>query len=80
MLQSFRNINLTDASVSLLALQTTLVAVFSESTDVKMNILNGVTGFCVCMLTIVLGIFMIVSASRKLKRLKEETGIDGRTE
>lgn len=80
LLQSFRNINLTDASVSLLALQTTLVAVFSESTDVKMNVLNGVTGFCVCMLTIVLGIFMIVSASRKLKRLKEETGIDGRTE
>lgn len=80
LLQSFRNINMTDASVSLLALQTTMVAVFSEGTDAKMNILNGVTGFFVCILTIVLGIFMIVRASRKLKGLKEVAVDDGRAE
>lgn len=80
LLQSFRNINLTDASVSLLALQTTLVTVFSEGTDAKMKILNCVTGFFVCMLTIVLGIFMIVRANQMLKGLKEVTDTDGRAE
>ncbi len=80
LLQSFRNINLTDASVSLIALQTTLVAVFSEGDDAKMNVLNAVTGFAVCALTIVLGIWMIVSASRKRKEWEEERCEDGREE
>lgn len=80
LLQSFRNINLTDASVSLLALQTTLVSVFSEGADAEMKILNCVTGFFVCVLTIVLGIFMIVRANQKLKALKEVTVADGRAE
>ncbi len=80
LLQSFRNINRTDASVSLLALQTTMVAVFSEGADAEMKILNCVTGFFVCVLTIVLGIFMIVRANQKLKALKEVTVADGRAE
>ncbi len=80
LLQSFRNINLTDASVSLLALQTTMVTVFSEGTDAEMKILNCVTGFFVCMLTIVLGIFMILRANQMLKGLKEVTYKDGRAE
>lgn len=80
LLQSFRNINLTDASVSLLALQTTMVVVFSEGMDAEMKILNCVMGFFVCMLTIVLGIFMIVRANQMLKELKEVTSTDGRAE
>ena len=72
MLQSFRNINLADAAVSLLSLQVTLVAVFSDGTDGAMNALNAVTGFAVCALTLALGVFMIVRANARLKKIKEE--------
>ena len=78
-LQCFRNINLTDAAVSLLSLQVTLVAVFSEGADPAMSALNAVTGFTVCALTIVTGILMIARSSAKLKRFREEKA-DERTE
>ena len=67
MLQCFRNINLTDAAVSLLTLQVTLVAVFSAERTETMNILNAVTGFIVCALTVVMGILMIVRSTIRLK-------------
>lgn len=67
MLQCFRNINLTDAAVSLLTLQVTLVAVFSDEKTEMMNILNAVTGFIVCALTVVMGILMIVRSTIRLK-------------
>ena len=67
MLQCFRNINLTDAAVSLLTLQVTLVAVFSDERTEMMNILNAVTGFIVCALTVVMGILMIVRSTIRLK-------------
>lgn len=67
MLQCFRNINLTDAAVSLLTLQVTLVAVFSAERTEMMNILNAVTGFIVCALTVVMGILMIVRSTIRLK-------------
>ena len=69
-LQSFRNINLTDAAVSLLALQVTLVAVFSEG-GFSTVALNSVTGFVVCVLTIALGISMIVRSCTMFKQIKE---------
>lgn len=67
MLQCFRNINLTDAAVSLLTLQVTLVAVFSDERTEMMNILNAVMGFIVCALTVVMGILMIVRSTIRLK-------------
>ena len=70
-LQSYRNINLTDAAVSLLSLQVTLVAVFSDEQTVNMNALNAVTGFVVCALTIVLGALMIVNATVRLKKINQ---------
>lgn len=80
MLQCFRNINLADAAVSLLSLQVTLVAVFSDGTDSSMRILNIVTGFCVCALTLVLGVVMIVRAGIKLKNFQGEILSDERRE
>ncbi len=74
LLQCFRNINLTDATVSLFSLQVTLVAVFSDESGVapkSMRTLNAITGFTVCALTIFLGVFMIVRASGKLKSLQQ---------
>ena len=70
-LQSYRNINLTDAAVSLLSLQVTLVAVFSDEQTINMNALNAVTGFVVCALTIVLGALMIVNATVRLKKINQ---------
>ena len=68
LVQCFRNINLTDATVSLLALQTTLVAVFSGGEADSMRALNAVVGFVVCAFTIAMGAWMIIRADAKLKQ------------
>ena len=47
LLQAFRNINLADAAVSLLSLQVTLVAVFSQGEGESMKPLNAAMGFFV---------------------------------
>ncbi len=62
-LQCFRNIGLVDGAVSLLSLQTTLVATFSESGE-SMLLLNALTGAAVCLLTVGVGIFMLIQARR----------------
>lgn len=72
LLQAFRNINLADAAVSLLSLQVTLVAVFSQEEGESMKPLNAAIGFFVCLLTIALGVWMIAEAGVRLRTLKEE--------
>lgn len=71
-LQCLRDINLTDAAVSLLSLQVTMVAVFSdeEVSATEITAMNSVTGFAVCALTIALGISMIIVGCRQLRKLK----------
>ena len=63
----------TDALVSLLALQTTMTAVFSDGTDLSMRALNAVTGFTVCAVTVAMGVWMIVRTNKPLKKLAEST-------
>ncbi len=72
-IQSFRNIGLADAAVSLLSLQTTLIATFSVEGE-SLALLNALTGAFVCLFTIVMGIFMIIKANKSLGScgLKEE--------
>lgn len=70
-MQALRNINLSNAFVSLFALQITLVAAAGNGTDSDMRILNIVTGFAVCVFTIALGVFMIIRASLRLRAEKE---------
>ena len=72
LLQAFRNINLADAAVSLLSLQVTLVAVFSQGQGESMKPLNAAMGFFVCLLTIALGVWMIAEAGARLRTLKGE--------
>lgn len=72
LLQAFRNINLADAAVSLLSLQVTLVAVFSQGQGESMRPLNASMGFFVCLLTIALGVWMIAEAGVRLRTLKGE--------
>ncbi len=65
-IQTIRNIGLTDAAVSLLSLQTTLVSTFAGEGE-SMLLLNALTGAFVCLFTVGLGVFMILQANKKLK-------------
>ena len=71
LLQSLRNINLSNALVSLFVLQISLVAA-NGGADESMRVMNIVTGFAVCALTIALGAYMIIRASTKLAGMKKE--------
>ena len=66
--QAIRNINMADAMVSILALQTSMIHAFGEGDGVQFaDALNGATGAAVCALIFALGIYMIVNAKNQLK-------------
>ena len=72
--QAIRNINMADALVSMLALQTSLLHAFSDENGKDIGFdktLNGVTGFVVCALVFALGIYMIVNSQKKMKIERE---------
>ena len=69
--RAIRNINLVDALVSILALQTALLTMFSED-GVNISLFNTFTGIIVSLLSVGIGIYMIVSANRKIKELQKE--------
>ncbi len=69
--QAFRNIGLADAAISLLSLQTTLIATFSAEGE-GMFALNALTGAFVCLFTIGLGLVMIWQANKNSKEEKNE--------
>ena len=67
--QCFRNLNMIEALVSLLALQITLLAATGGETPLG---LNGITGGAVCLAAVAVGILMIASAARRIKKNGEE--------
>ena len=69
--RAIRNINLVDALVSILALQTALLTLFSEG-EINISIFNTFTGILVSLLSVGIGIYMIVSANKKMKELQKE--------
>lgn len=69
--RAIRNINLVDALVSILALQTALLTMFSEG-EINISIFNTFTGIAVSLLSVGIGIYMIVSANKKMKELQKE--------
>ena len=69
--RAIRNINLVDALVSILALQTALLTMFSEG-EINISIFNTITGTVVSLVSIAIGIYMIVSANKKMKELQKE--------
>ena len=69
--RAIRNINLVDALVSILALQTALLTMFSEG-DINISLFNTLTGIAVSVLSVGIGIYMIISANKKMKELKKE--------
>ncbi len=66
--QALRSVNLADALVSILALQTAMLLQFSDGKG--MAVANAVTGSAVCVLVLTIGIFMIIRGNRYLKRVK----------
>ncbi len=69
--RAIRNINLVDALVSILALQTALLTTFSTG-EVNISTANTLTGIAVSILSVGIGIYMIVSANKKMKKLQKE--------
>ncbi|MBR1983674.1 MAG: hypothetical protein IKA12_03195, partial [Clostridia bacterium] len=67
--RAIRNINLVDALVSILALQTALLNTFSQG-QTNVALFNTFTGAIVSLISIAIGIYMIVSANKKLKNYK----------
>lgn len=70
--QAIRNVTFVDAVVSVLATQTALLFAFGTG-DLDVSLMNTVTGILVSALSVGTGVYMIVSASKKLKQSKEET-------
>lgn len=68
--QAIRNINLADAMVSILALQTAMFREFSTGSNSAH--MNAITGAGVCALTVALGVFMLINAGLKLRKAKKE--------
>ena len=69
--RAIRNINLVDALVSILALQTALLTMFSQG-EVNISIFNTLTGIVVSLLSVGIGIYMIISANKKIKEIQKE--------
>ncbi len=68
--RAIRSVNLADAMVSILALQTAMFAEFSPGGDNAL--FNAATGFGVCVLTAALGVFMIIVARKEKRKPTEE--------
>ena len=69
--RAIRNINLVDSLVSILALQTALLSMFSEG-EINISIFNTFTGIVVSLLSVGIGIYMIASANKKIKEIQKE--------
>ena len=68
-------VNLTAALVSMLSLETAMLAQFGEeeNTPLFRQVMTGTTGAAVCVFVVGMGIYMIVHATRQLKNNNSET-------
>ena len=68
--EALRNVNVADAAVSVLALQT---AMFNEfGAGMSTGLANALTGAGVCLVVLALGIHMIIKGQKGLQKVKEE--------
>ena len=74
--EALRNINVADALVSVLTLQTAMFQEFGQG--ISTSVANALTGAGVCALVLTLGVYMIVKAQKGIKKLREEE--DGQRE
>lgn len=66
--QALRNLNLATACMSMLSLTVSLIATFGGEGDASMSTLKSVIGLAVCAITLVMATFMIIKASKTLKK------------
>lgn len=72
-LSAAKAINLVAAMVSILSLETAMLARFGGDDDpLFRKTMTGATGGCVCVIVLGMALFMIVKASKKLKQLSIE--------
>ena len=64
-----RSVNLVAAMVSILSLETAMLARFGEDDERFRFVMTGATGGCVCTIVIGMAVFMIVKATRQLKSM-----------
>ena len=70
-LSAAKAINLVAAMVSILSLETAMLAQFGGADDQMLRpVMTGITGAVVCALVIVMAIYMIWQSSKKLKQLR----------
>ena len=67
--RAIRSINLVDALVSILALQTAML--FEFGGEVDYSFANGMVGMGVCAVAAILGVYMIVNAHLKIKKARK---------
>lgn len=70
-IRAVRNVNFADALVSVLALQTAMLHEFAPDTNLWH--MNALTGMLVCIATVAIGVFMVISGLRKGRKLKKNS-------
>ena len=68
--KAIRNINLVDAAVSILALQTALLQTYGGKNTAFIPYMNAATGGVVCAITVTIGVIMIVNANKNIKKIR----------
>ncbi|MBO5101822.1 MAG: hypothetical protein J6C39_04755 [Clostridia bacterium] len=71
--KAIRCINLVDAAVSILALQTALLYAYSPDNLEGNSLANTLTGSAVTLLTVGISIYMLINANKKKKSFKEQS-------
>ncbi|MDO5423279.1 MAG: hypothetical protein Q4F41_06090 [Eubacteriales bacterium] len=71
LLLTLRNISYSDALVSVLSLQTALLAAFGQEAGTFITLMNGLTGVGICLMVLGLGIYMVRDARRRSRTGKE---------
>lgn len=69
--RAVRSVNLADALVSILALQTAMFQQFSDGT-LDTSVANAMTGGAVCALVFALGLYMVINGAKVLKERKRK--------
>lgn len=68
LLVAVRNIGYADALVSMLSLQTAMLASFGNSGELNPQWTNGMTGAVVCLIVSLIGIYMIISGRNRISK------------
>lgn len=67
LLIAIRNINTADAAMSILPMQTSMIASFNTNSTMNLNLMTIFTGTGICFIFITLGVTMIIKARRNIK-------------